>query len=264
MRLGVHRVTARELGGLGRASAAPRSRARPVAATSLCRSSTSSSCRSYRSAQSVSSVRAAIELHAEPHALADEMRRPLEDRIDVQLAGDFRQRQCRALVAHRRRARDHAQGLDARKIRNHRLGHAVGEVFLVGILRDVAKRQHGDSADRGPRRAGGRGSLPKARTSAARFRDRRRPMRDGARCPSRGRTRQTRSKSAGASGRSDRTDGAGVLTIANISACGRSCGNGRVPVGQFEQRDAKRVDVGARVVRLARAVARAPCRRASP
>jgi len=39
-----------------------------------------------------------------------------------------------------------------------------------------------------------------------------------------------RSNSAVASGRRVRTEGAGVLTIANISACGRSCANGRCPV----------------------------------
>ena len=39
-----------------------------------------------------------------------------------------------------------------------------------------------------------------------------------------------RSNSAVASGRRVRSEGAGVLTIANISACGRSCVNGRCPV----------------------------------
>jgi hypothetical protein len=38
------------------------------------------------------------------------------------------------------------------------------------------------------------------------------------------------SSSAPASGRRVRNEGAGVLTIANISACGRSCANGRCPV----------------------------------
>ena len=59
-------------------------------------------------------------------------------------------------------------------------------------------------------------------------------------------------------------DGAGVLMIANISACGRSCANGRCPVASSNSIDAERVDVGARVVGLAERAVRAPCRAASP
>jgi hypothetical protein len=96
------------------------------------------------------------ELHAQPHAFADEMGGALENRLHVQLPGNVRERQRGALVFHRGRSRDDPQALDAREVRDHRLGHAVGKVFLRGVLRDVAKRQDGDTPDHAPRQGGRR------------------------------------------------------------------------------------------------------------
>jgi hypothetical protein len=87
------------------------------------------------------------ELHRDAHALADEQRRALEDRVHAQLARDLGQRPGHALVLHRRRARDHAERLEARELRDQRLGHAVGEVLLRGVVRDVVERQHRQRTD---------------------------------------------------------------------------------------------------------------------
>ena len=113
------------------------------------------------------------QLDIQPHTPADEMRGAFENRLHVQLPGDLRERQRGPLVVHRGRPRNDAQGLDAGKIRDHRLGHAVGEVFLRRILRDVAKRQDGDTADRAPRRAGRRLAGTVGGQPPQRFRDRR-------------------------------------------------------------------------------------------
>ena len=78
------------------------------------------------------------ELHAHAHTIADQVCRAFEHGIHVQLARDLGHGELRALVAHHRRSRDHAQRLDTRQVGDDRLGHAVGEVFLEGIARHVA------------------------------------------------------------------------------------------------------------------------------
>ena len=60
----------------------------------------------------------------------------------VQLARDFWQRLARTFVVHCRCPRNHPQGADLAEIRGELLRHAVCEIFLLGIVREVYKRQH--------------------------------------------------------------------------------------------------------------------------
>ena len=67
-----------------------------------------------------------------------------------------------SLVAHGRRARDHAQGAPLREVRDDGLRHRVREDVLGSLARDVHEREHGDGDARayggGNRRGGSRGS----------------------------------------------------------------------------------------------------------
>ena len=191
------------------------------------------------------------ELDVQPHASADEMRGALENRLHVQLPGDLRERQRGPLVLHRGRPRDDPQGLDAREVRDHRLGHAVGEIFLRRVLRDVAKRQDGDAADRAPRRARATARWSRWRAAAATL------------------PRPPLPKQAGAAvlleaGRNQTVEVGGGFRPEGSHRRGRRIDDREhqrlrpvlrkrpLSCGQFEQRDAKRVDVRSRVFFLAR------------
>ena len=101
------------------------------------------------------------ELHRDTHALADEERRTLEDRVHAQLARNLRQGLLDPLVLHGRRARDDPQRLQAREFRDQRLGHPVGEVLLGAVARNIVERKHRQRTDVvPPRRRGGRDALP--------------------------------------------------------------------------------------------------------
>ncbi len=152
---------------------------------------------------------------------------------------------------HRGRPRDDAQGLDAGKVRDHRLGHAVGEILLRRILRDVTKWQDRNTADRAARRRGRRivGAV-------------------GGRSPQRFRDRRCRSRSAAAilleAGRNQMVDVGGCFRPERSQRRRRRIDDREhqrlrpvlrkrpLSCGQFEQRDAKRVDVRSRVFFLAR------------
>ena len=71
---------------------------------------------------------------------------PLDDAVDGELARDLRHERS-ALVAHHRRARDDLQRADRRQARDQLLGHAVGEVLLRRIARQVLEREHRERAD---------------------------------------------------------------------------------------------------------------------
>ena len=87
------------------------------------------------------------ELHTDADALPEKQGRALDDGVYVQLARDVGERLVHALVAHGAGARDDAQALQPREVRDERLRHAVHEVFLGRIVRDVFERQHGQRAD---------------------------------------------------------------------------------------------------------------------
>ena len=188
------------------------------------------------------------ELHADAHAVADEQRRALEDRVDVQLARDLGERLRGPLVLHRRGARDHAQRLDAGEVGDDRLGHAVGEVLLRRVARDVAKREHGDGADRR------RGPEPAARRTSSRRRWPAAPRAtcaaDAGRCAgSLLRHASTSwSRSAGSSGRSDRSGRRRVAEDLEHQRLGALLDERPPAGGHLEEQHAEGVDVGAGIV----------------
>ena len=85
-----------------------------------------------------------------------------DDRAHAELARDLGKRLGLSLVAHGRRARDHAQGAPLREVRDDGLRHRVREDVLGSLARDVHEREHGDGDARayggGYRRGGSRGS----------------------------------------------------------------------------------------------------------
>ncbi|TMQ70208.1 MAG: hypothetical protein E6K80_09225 [Candidatus Eisenbacteria bacterium] len=96
------------------------------------------------------------ELGRDAHAIAGAQHRAFDDRVDAQLARDVRQRAADALEAHGGGARDDAQRPDLGQVGDQRLGHAVGEVLLLGVAREVLEREHGDRLDTRRRRGASR------------------------------------------------------------------------------------------------------------
>ena len=80
------------------------------------------------------------QLSRDPHTVSRTQHRPLDDAIHAQLPGDVRQGwPVRALVAHRRRPRNHFQRTDLGEVGDQRLGHAVHKVLLLRVTREVAQ-----------------------------------------------------------------------------------------------------------------------------
>ena len=88
------------------------------------------------------------ELRGDAHAVSGAQHRALDDGVHVQLARDLGKRLARVAVGHARGSRDHAQLLDLREHRDQGLRHAIDEIFLLGIAREVFQRQDRDGADR--------------------------------------------------------------------------------------------------------------------
>ena len=83
-------------------------------------------------------VRHAVdELDGQPHASAGTLHRTLDDGVDAQFACDLRQRLVGPFESHHRGAGDDAQAVNLREARDHLVGHAVGEVLLNRISRQV-------------------------------------------------------------------------------------------------------------------------------
>ena len=81
----------------------------------------------------------------------------LDDVVHAQVAPDRGDVAARALVPHRRGARDHRQalGLQASELGDHLLGQPFAEVLLLGVAAQVLERQHRElhaPGRRGPRR----------------------------------------------------------------------------------------------------------------
>ena len=87
------------------------------------------------------------ELHDDPDPVCGPRHRPFQDGIDSKLRGDLRQRLWRPLVVCDRRARNDFERSKPRQARDDRLGHAVGEVLLFRIARQVHQRQDRQPSD---------------------------------------------------------------------------------------------------------------------
>ena len=82
------------------------------------------------------------ELCRHADAIAGAGDRPFDNQIGAELFGDLRDRLLLLPVLHHRRARDHAEALQLREIRDERLGHAVSEIVLLRLGGEVRQRQH--------------------------------------------------------------------------------------------------------------------------
>jgi hypothetical protein len=89
------------------------------------------------------------ELGGDPHALSNAEDRAFHHRLHVQLARDLAQGSARALEPHRRRARDHLEGRDLAEVRDEGFRHAVGEVLLLGLGREILEGEDGHRTESG-------------------------------------------------------------------------------------------------------------------
>ena len=87
-------------------------------------------------------------LRADTHAFGGTKHRASDERINAELPGDPRRPLTCLFEWHDRRAGDHAQRTDLRELRDEVVRHAVGEVLLFRIARQVLERQNRDRANR--------------------------------------------------------------------------------------------------------------------
>src|SRR3984885_9355851 len=71
-----------------------------------------------------------------------------EDGVDVESAGDFRQRPVRVLELHGGGAGNDPEGGILGEHGGQFVGHAVGEELLIRIAGEVAERENGERGDR--------------------------------------------------------------------------------------------------------------------
>jgi len=83
------------------------------------------------------------QLGGDLDAITGALHGPFDHRVYVQVARNLRQALVRAFVVHNRSPRDHVKGLDLGQIGDECLGHALGEVVLVGVVGKIGKRQDG-------------------------------------------------------------------------------------------------------------------------
>ena len=72
-----------------------------------------------------------------------------DERVDVQLLRDGRDRFAGALVVHHGRARGHAKPADGGEIGDQLFRHAIGEILLVWLAGQILERQHSDRSNLG-------------------------------------------------------------------------------------------------------------------
>ena len=82
------------------------------------------------------------QLDANPHAVARPLHGTFDDRVHLQLVRSPEER-SRALEPHHRRARHDPESADGRKVSDQRLSHAISEVVLRWIARQIVQGQHG-------------------------------------------------------------------------------------------------------------------------
>ena len=109
-----------------------------------CRSNTSSSAPSYRSAQRCAPVSASINCAGDAQAVARLAHAPFQNIAHAEFAPDLPDIDGLALVGEARIAGDHEQPFDPRQAGDDVLDHAVGEIFLLRIAAHVLERQHRD------------------------------------------------------------------------------------------------------------------------
>ena len=80
------------------------------------------------------------ELRRDPHALAFPNHRAFHHQIDVQLAPDLRDRLLTSAVSEGRGPRRDAKVRTPREVRDHEVGHGVGEIRLRRILGKAGER----------------------------------------------------------------------------------------------------------------------------
>src|SRR5262249_45599460 len=81
------------------------------------------------------------ELRGDAYAILRTQHRPLYDRVYAQLLRNLGQWSVNSLVLHCGSARDHAQLPDLGQRGNEGLGESVSEILLLGVSRQIFKRQ---------------------------------------------------------------------------------------------------------------------------
>ena len=89
-------------------------------------------------------------LRADTHPFGGTEHRAGDERVDAQLPGDLRRPLTCLLQWHDRRAGDHAQRADLRELGDEVVRHAISEVLLFRIARQVLERQNRDRANGRP------------------------------------------------------------------------------------------------------------------
>jgi len=88
------------------------------------------------------------KLHINSHPVAATLYRTLKDIADIQLPTQLLHVHRFPFEGERRVARDHERASDARQVRGEALGHAIGEIVLLGIATDIREREHDDGQAR--------------------------------------------------------------------------------------------------------------------
>jgi hypothetical protein len=70
--------------------------------------------------------------------------------MHIQLAANLFHVERLALVSEGRVARDHERAGDAREVGGQALGHAVDEIFLLGVAAQIGEWQHNNGQTRWP------------------------------------------------------------------------------------------------------------------
>ena len=90
------------------------------------------------------------ELDVDAHAVAAALHRAFEDIAHVQFAADLLQIDGLALVGEGGVAPDDERAGDAREVGGQALGHAIDEIFLLGIAADIGEGENDDGETRRP------------------------------------------------------------------------------------------------------------------
>ena len=87
------------------------------------------------------------QLHSYAHAAIGVEDRPFENSVDPEFASDVFQGAMHSFKLHHGRSGNHAQPFDSGQLRNQFVRHAIRQIILSRISREVFQRQNSDGVD---------------------------------------------------------------------------------------------------------------------